>query len=73
MAGIDLYTLAKLLGHRTISKVQRYAYLAPAQLHRASEQAAWSIFAADVPRRVPHAPLALAQSPEFPAEKENVA
>lgn len=34
-AGIDLYTVAKLLGHKTIQMVQRYAHLAPAYLQQA--------------------------------------
>ena len=55
MAGVDLYPLAKLLGHRTISMVQRYAPLAPAHLQAATTQAAAAIFAGDVPREVPHA------------------
>ena len=28
MAGVDLYTLAKILGHRDLAQVQRYAHLA---------------------------------------------
>jgi integrase len=53
MAGVDLYTLAKLLGHRTLQMTQRYAHLAPAHLHAATEQATRSIFAEDVPQQVP--------------------
>ena len=55
MAGVDLYTLAKILGHRTINMVQRYAHLAPAHLQAATTQAAAAIFARDVPQEVPHA------------------
>jgi len=54
MAGIDLLTLAKILGHRNINMVQRYAHLAPAHLQAATAQAANAIFAADVPRQMPH-------------------
>lgn len=53
MAGVDLYTLAKILGHRDIKMVQRYAHLAPAHLQAATDQAARAIFAVDVPRQVP--------------------
>jgi integrase len=73
MAGVDLHTLAKILGHRTLQMTQRYAHLAPAHLQAASEQAARSIFAADVPQNVPHAPGSPLQSIEYPGEKENVA
>lgn len=55
MAGVDLFTVAKLLGHRTIIMVQRYAHLAPAHLQAATDQAARVIFAANVPQEVPHA------------------
>jgi integrase len=54
MAGVDLYTVAKLLGHRKIDMVQRYAHLAPAHLQGAAALAARSIFAVDVPPQVPH-------------------
>lgn len=60
MAGVDLYTLAKILGHRDIKMVQRYAHLAPAHLQAATDQAARAIFAADVPHHVPHAASAVA-------------
>ena len=53
MAGVDLYTLAKLLGHRTISMVQWYAHLAPAHLQAATNRAAGAVFAADMPHQVP--------------------
>jgi len=53
MAGVDLYTLAKILGHRDIKMVQRYAHLAPDHLRAATNQAAKAIFAEDVPREVP--------------------
>ena len=55
MNGVDLYTVAMLLGHRTLRMTQRYAHLAPAHLQAATNQAATAIFAADVPRQVPHA------------------
>jgi hypothetical protein len=34
MAGVDLQTVAELLGHRTLQMVMRYAHLAPE--HQAS-------------------------------------
>jgi len=55
MAGVDLYTLAKILGHRNLSMVQRYAHLAPSHLQSATNRAASAIFAADMPHQVPHA------------------
>ena len=55
MNGVDLYTVAMLLGHRTLRMTQRYAHLAPAHLQTATNQAATAIFTADVPRQVPHA------------------
>ena len=72
MAGVDLHTLAKILGHRTLQMTQRYAHLAPAHLQAASEKAARSIFAADVPQNVPHAIGHPLQAVESPEEKENV-
>lgn len=53
MAGVDLYTLTKILGHRDLSMVQRYAHLAPAHLQAAAAQAARVIFAEDMPHQVP--------------------
>jgi site-specific recombinase XerD len=35
MAGIDLYTVSKLLGHHSIKMTERYAHLAPDHLQRA--------------------------------------
>jgi integrase len=35
--GVDLYTVQKLLGHKTIQQTQRYAHLAPATLASAVE------------------------------------
>jgi site-specific recombinase XerD len=55
MAGVDLYTLAKILGHRDIKQVQQYAHLAPAHLQAATDQAARAVFAKEVPHQVPHA------------------
>lgn len=55
MAGVDLCTLAKLLGHRDVKMVQRYAHLAPAHLQAATNQTASAIFAADMPQKLPHA------------------
>jgi len=55
MAGVDLYTLAKILGHRDVKMVQRYTHLAPAHLQAATNQTASAIFAADMPQKLPHA------------------
>ena len=33
--GVELYTVCKLLGHRTIQMTEIYAHLAPAHLHKA--------------------------------------
>lgn len=54
MNGIDLFTVGKLLGHKTIQQTQRYAHLAPDHMRSAVEQTARILFAADVPREVPH-------------------
>jgi integrase len=35
MAGVDLYTVSKLLGHHDIKMTQRYAHLSPDHLHQA--------------------------------------
>jgi integrase len=53
MAGVDLYTLAKILGHRDIQMVQRYAHLAPSHLKTAATIAASAIFADNMPPEVP--------------------
>jgi integrase len=55
MQGVDLYTLASLLGHRNLAMVKRYAHLAPAHHQTATELAAKAIFAGQVPRQVPQA------------------
>ena len=55
MQGVDLHTLAKLLGHKKLDMVQRYAHLAPAHLQSATDRAAEAIFAVDVPHQVPQA------------------
>ena len=39
MAGVDLLTVASLLGHRTLQMVKRYAHLAPE--HQADAVARW--------------------------------
>ncbi len=38
MAGIDLRTIAELLGHKTLAMVMRYAHLAPAHLRAAVDR-----------------------------------
>jgi len=53
MNGVDLYTLATILGHRDLSMVKRYAHLSAAHLQGATERVATAIFAADMPRQVP--------------------
>jgi integrase len=54
MNGVDLFTVGKLLGHKTIQQTQRYAHLAPDHMHSAVEQTARVLFASDVPRLMPH-------------------
>ncbi len=54
MNGVDLFTVGKLLGHRTIQQTQRYAHLAPDHMRNAVEQTAHVLFALDTPRDVPH-------------------
>jgi integrase len=54
MSGIDLWTVAKLLGHKNIRQTQRYAHLAPLHLQQAAYQATRALFAADMPHQVPH-------------------
>lgn len=65
MAGVDLHTLAKILGHRDLSMVQRYAHLAPAHLQAATNRAASAVFAGDVPRQVPQATASAAYADAF--------
>jgi integrase len=54
MNGVDLFTVGKLLGHKTSQQTQRYAHLAPDHVRSAVEQTARALFAPDVPRQVPH-------------------
>jgi site-specific recombinase XerD len=60
MNGVDLFTVGKLLGHRTIQQTQRYAHLAPDHMRSAVEQTARVLFAPDVPRQVPQETSAVA-------------
>jgi site-specific recombinase XerD len=60
MAGVDLMMLARLLGHRNLNQVKRYAHLAPDHLHAAVDRTAASLFAGEVPRTMPHATPAVA-------------
>ena len=60
MNGVDLFTVGKLLGHKTIQQTQRYAHLAPDHMRSAVEQTARALFAPDVPRQVPHETVAVA-------------
>jgi integrase len=53
-AGVDLLTLARLLGHKDVKHTQRYAHLAPDYLRQASTLAAQAIFAMNMPPEVPH-------------------
>jgi len=55
MAGVDLYTLTKILGHRTLQMTQRYAHLATEHIQAAAGRAAEAVFADHVPPQVPHA------------------
>ena len=54
MNGVDLFTVGKLLGHKTIQQTQRYAHLAPEHMRSAVEQTARALFAPDVPRHMSH-------------------
>jgi site-specific recombinase XerD len=49
MNGVDLFTVGKLLGHKTIRQTQRYAHLAPDHMRNTVEQTARALFAPDVP------------------------
>lgn len=53
-------TLARLLGHRNLNQVRRYAHLSPDHLHAAVDRTAASVFAGEVPRAVPHDTVAVA-------------
>src|SRR5262249_40072652 len=53
MSGVDLHTLSRLLGHRTLQMTMRYSHLAPSHLQTATNMAASAIFADHVPRQVP--------------------
>jgi integrase len=58
--GVDLFTVGKLLGHKTNQQTQRYAHLAPDHMHSAVEQTARVLFALEVPRHMPHEAIAAA-------------
>lgn len=60
MNGIDLYTVGRILGHKTIQQTQRYAHLAPDHMRSAVEQTARALFAPDMPREVPHETISAA-------------
>jgi integrase len=59
MNGVDLFTVGKLLGHKTIQQTQRYAHLAPDHMRSAIEQTARALFAPEVPRHMPHETVAI--------------
>jgi len=40
MAGVDLYTVKEILGHKTIAMTQRYAHLSPGYQRQALERLA---------------------------------
>ena len=60
MNGVDLFTVGKLLGHKTIQQTQRYAHLAPDHMRSAVEQTAHAIFTPNVARQVPHEAISAA-------------
>jgi integrase len=60
MNGVDLFTVGKLLGHKTIQQTQRYAHLAPDHMRSAVEQTARALFAPDMPRHMPHETISVA-------------
>jgi integrase len=60
MNGVDLFTVGKLLGHKTIQQTQRYAHLVPDHMRTAVEQTAQALFAPDVPRLGPHEAISAA-------------
>jgi len=60
MNGVDLFTVGKLLGHKTIQQTQCYAHPAPDHMRSAVEQATRALFAPDMPRHMPHEAIAAA-------------
>lgn len=60
MNGVDLFTVGKLLGHKTIQQTQRYAHLAPDHMRSAVEQTARALFAPHMPREVPRETISAA-------------
>ena len=61
MNGVDLFTVGKLLGHKTIQQTQRYAHLAPDHMRSAVEQTAQALFVTkDMPRPLPHETISVA-------------